>query len=100
MIASVEVLWLPFGAQAAFLQGVHDFCRGRLFIIVGYDQGILLWRVELHNADCLLEDRTYPRPRTSGLAFRDGHLQGFFRSQDCSLGTREPRHQTHQQENQ
>ena len=99
MIASVEVYWLPLEAHAAFLQGFHDFSRGRLFIIVGYDQGVLLWCVEPHNAVCLLEDRTYPRPRTSGLAFRDGQLHGFFRCQDCLLGAREPRHETHQQDN-
>jgi hypothetical protein len=81
LIASVETYGLSRGVNAAFLQGLYDFLGSRFFIIVGYDQGVSLRRIELHNAVCLFEDRTYPRPRASGVAFGNGHLHGLFRSQ-------------------
>ena len=81
MIASVKIYGLSRGFNATFLQGLHDFRRGRLFIIVGYDQGVYRRRGEFNNTVRLIENSPYPRPRASGVAFGNGHLHGLFRSQ-------------------
>jgi hypothetical protein len=100
LIASVEIYGLSRGFNAAVLQGFHDFRRGCLFIIVGYDQGVYRRRSEINNTVRLFEDSPYPRPRVSGAAIGNGYLHGLFRSQDCLLGTREPRRQAHKEDGQ
>jgi septum formation protein len=100
LIASVETYGLSREVNAAFLQGLYDFRRGRFFIIVGYDQGVSLRRLELYNAVYLFEDRTYPRLRISGVTFGDGQLHGLFSRKGRLRCAREPRNQAHQQDGQ
>ena len=79
---SFKVNRIPHGGQPTFFERLLDIRQLRFSIVKGDDNGIIPGHVEFDNPVHLFEDRTYPRPSSSGRTAGDGQLYGFIRRKD------------------